>query len=113
MDLLDCLGFYRKEQSILGTGQLMFECTLPNRSPRVLLPKVRSLRNAVVHGSSLANKQRRWADVFRILTDVRTLNARLEAGDVQDALTPCGELSTSSLNPAAYVRGRRVCLEAQ
>jgi len=95
VDLLDCLGFYRKEQNTLGTGQLMFECTLPNRNPRVLLPKVRSLRNAVVHGSSLANKQRRWVDVFRILTDVRTLNARREADDGEDALTSCEEMNTT------------------
>lgn len=74
--MLDCLDFFRKEQIILATGRLSSECTLPNRDLGVLLPKVRSLRNAVVHGSSLANRQRRWADMSRILTDVRTLNAR-------------------------------------
>lgn len=94
-DLLDCLGFYRKEQIILGTGQLSSECTLSTRDPRVLLPRVRSLRNAVVHGSSLANRQRRWADVSRILTDVRTLNARLEADDGEDAATSGEEMSTA------------------
>ena len=94
-DLLDCLGFFRKEQIILSTGQLMSECTLPNKDPRVLLPKVRSLRNAVAHGSSLANKQRRWADVAKILANVRTLNARLEADDGEDAATSGEEMSTA------------------
>jgi outer membrane murein-binding lipoprotein Lpp len=93
VDLLDCLGFLRKEQIILCTGQLMSECTSPNRDPRVLLSRVRSLRNAVAHGSSLVNGQRRWADVYQILRDVRTLNARLEAGDGQDSLTMREEVS--------------------
>lgn len=92
--MLDCLGFFRKEQIILSTGQFMSECTLPNKDPRVLLPKVRSLRNAVAHGSSLANKQRRWADVAKILADVRILNAHLEAGDGQDAPHSCEEMNT-------------------
>jgi outer membrane murein-binding lipoprotein Lpp len=61
----------------------------------VLLPKVRFLRNAVVHGSSLANRQRRWADMSRILTDVRTLNARLEAIEGDHAVTSCEEMNTT------------------
>jgi hypothetical protein len=60
-----------------------------------LLSRVQSLRNAVVHGSSLANEQRRWADVSTILTDVRTLNARLEADDGEDAATQGEEMSTA------------------
>ena len=71
----------------------MSECALRDSDPRVLLPRVRSLRNAVAHGNSLVNGQRHRADVYQILRYVRTLNARLEAGDGQDALGMREEMS--------------------
>lgn len=58
-----------------------------------LLSRVQSLRNAVAHGSSLANQQLQWPDVFSMLTDMRAPNARFEAGDGQDALTMREEMS--------------------
>lgn len=92
-ELLDCLDFSRKEDIIAGTPRLARECTPPHMEGEVLLSQVHSLRNALAHGRSLANRERQWADVAEIVSDVRDLNALLEGRHEQNVHSRCEEVS--------------------
>jgi CBS domain-containing protein len=82
-DLLDCLDFFDKEAIVLSDSVSLAGGRAWPDDATELLPKVRGLRNAVAHGRSLANRERRWADVAKIVSDVRALNHELEACDDQ------------------------------
>lgn len=80
-DRLDCLSLFKKTEIARLTPSVSSGLAVPSVDTDAVLQTVSRLRNAVAHGSSLANRLRRWADVAALVRDVREINLHFETGD--------------------------------
>ena len=81
MDLLDCLDFGQKIAMAEQTPGLLTLFNPSDADVSSSLSDIRILRNAVAHGSSLANRNRRWEKVAQIVQDMRALDLHFETAD--------------------------------
>lgn len=78
LNLLDSLSLSKKSRIARLTQRIRSELATPRVDIDALLRTVAPLRNAVAHGSSLANRNRRWAEVAALVRDVGAVNLLLE-----------------------------------
>lgn len=92
LNLLDSLSLSKKARIARLTQRVRHALATPRVDIDALLRTVAPLRNAVAHGSSLANRNRRWAEVAALVRDVGAVNLSLEGtnGDMAGRLNEEG-----------------------